>query len=396
MKRIIPLVLTLIFGLTGCSLTGSTSAGNNTAGNNSNTSESSPLEDWLNSDKKTDYNKDGTIDSKDYAIFVEYEKWLDGNDALDYNGDRKINYEDYSIFVSYSDWKKSDDSIDFNEDSKITFEDYEEYLNYLEWLDSDDAVNLDENETITVDDYLLFKSEDYQNYYQWKQGKTALDYDGDGEINEDDYELYLAYAAWLNSDKSSDLNDDRVINYNDYLISLDSSMTDYEKWLLSNNAKDYNGDEKIDEKDYNTFNLFGMYKVKDLVIEDGIYIYFAASNIFLEDFGLYLNDFSFTFSEDGIEYSLSQDLLSKLASKDQETIGNIFDSMKLVSLSNKLISLDFTVYLNVTKVDLSIYFELGNDGLWRTLFRFQYVKENIEEPCVCTVSFAIERMTDEA
>ena len=323
---------------------------------NTVTNEPTDYDKWIASENKKDYNGDEKIDNTDYLIYVAFTNWLEGNDSIDYNGDRKINYDDYSLYCEFKDWVKSNDSLDFNSDSKINIDDYYEYLKYVEWKNSKEAIDLNKDNVIGVEDYDLFNDKEYQQYLSWKANYSNVEFAD-----------YLKYLDWSESERSEDLNGDRIINYNDYLISLNPQMNEFDKWLSSSNASDYNKDGKIDNTDFIYFNLFGSYSMKQLSIEEtGIYL--TLGDMRLSDLENYLNDFSFDYDENGVTVYLSDSLTEAVSDSAVAKVREILNGLTLVPRTENLVNIDFRVVLTNASFDVTFNLSKNTEGDWSTHF----------------------------
>jgi hypothetical protein len=430
----------------------------------------SDYERWKDSDDAEDLNGDRKIDEDDYALFLEpqlsdYEIWKDSNDAEDLNGDRKIDEDDYDIFLMNSEFigeyyitnynyegydfylgdkdtylKDLGDylndiafSIDKNGDvlanlsaSTILafgddFEDALEGLNnmsisrlspYLVVLDTYITINnvdvdvtlyLTEIEngfstsyihtvndfsgTMTFDIYLKPEQSDYDI---WKDSDKAEDLNDDSIIDEDDYDIYLVsylsdYETWKDSDDAEDLNGDRKINEDDYNLYLEPQESDYEIWKDSDDAKDLNDDRKINEDDYDIYLLYsefvGEYTIANYNYE-GDNFYLGNKDTYLKDLGGYLNGLVFSIDENG-------DVIANIPASTILAFGNDFEdaleginNMTISRISPYLVVLDTYITVNGLEVDATLYLTEINNG-----FSTSYVYSN--NNYTGTVSFDI-------
>ena len=125
------------------------------------------MEDYsFYSTPQNDYDENGIVDEKDFAIYELFITWINGTTAEDFDGDRKITYADYTYYNSYLEWAHATSAIDVNCDGIINPKDYE----------------------LSFDTDLL-------NYAIWNRD-FGKDYNSDGIIDEKDYAHYIDYKEF--------------------------------------------------------------------------------------------------------------------------------------------------------------------------------------------------------
>ena len=225
------------------------SSADSSASQPSSSEAESEFEKWKKSADATDYDGDGKIDEKDYAVFL----WLYSDDARDLDGDRKINYADYVLLEAFKTWKKSAEAEDLNGDSKIDIDDYLLYQKFLTWKESTDGADLDGDGSIDYADYLL-----YLPFAEWLAGDEAIDIDGDGKIDYSDYVNSNEFNAWRSGSDAYDYDENGEIEYADYV-----RYKEFNAWLSGTDARDYDENGTIDYADYLTHLAYIAWKNSD-------------------------------------------------------------------------------------------------------------------------------------
>lgn len=191
-------------------------------------------------------------------------------------------------------------------------------------------------------------------YEKWRDSDDAQDLNGDRKITEDDYVIWVAYSFWRGGAGAYDFNGDLVINYKDYEVYLQ-----FETWKKSANAKDWNGDGKIDISDYTVYlskgEFIGTYTLTNYqYVGDNILL--TDSEIQISRLGAYIDGFSVTVDSDGkfMMQNVSKEAVTDLSSEIKK-VYELLDNATMTRLSKSLVSLDSFFYQDTTKLNFTLY-----------------------------------------
>lgn len=414
---------------------------------------------WKNSDNAEDLNGDRKIDVTDYVLYLnpqsDYEIWKNSNHAEDLNADKKIDEADYVIYLEFSEFAGNYhiENYVYVGANFVIYNDYDNYsdediklkdigqfieeiiivvdhqgdfyasipdeviarlgLNFPTVLEALNAMSISRispylvalDTQLTLEDVLvsvtLYLSEIENGYsttyaididgltaqasfdiikdstidpnpesaYEsWLDSEYADDLNDDSLIDEDDYIIYLEskseYEAWKNSDEAEDLNGDRRIDEIDYDLYLNPE-SDYELWLDSTDAQDLNADGIINEDDYTIYleysEFSGNYHIENYTYSgDNIFIYsdldqYNETDINLRNIDQYLEQIIITVGIQGDFYaSIPSDAIANLGDSFPLVL-DVLNQMSIERLSPYLVVLDTSVTVESVEIHASLY-----------------------------------------
>lgn len=205
----------------------------------------------------------------------------------------------------------------------------------------------------------------FTSYSEWRFSEDAYDCNSDGLINESDYNIFYQYHIWIEEGKDFDIDGNRVINIDDYLLYSDETNP-LSNWV-KNSPEDLNGDSLINITDYQLFvtwqELVGNYDY--YYSSDNLYrFYIAIGN------GEVLNSVNFL-SLIGSTFEITSqhkllvntDALRAESEAAYAYATQLLNSTELNLLSECLLEVNFKLKLDEegSPVDFSLLFEKEED-----------------------------------